>query len=86
MQIPGANIASSIAGAFQAKSREAASKLRAKRHEPAPELDRASADEEAAETEISQAARRAAGNDQEEAHEDRQEHDAQRRPRLDLEG
>lgn len=90
MQIPGANIASSVAGAVEAKARDAAAKLRAKRHEPAPDVDRPYGDEAVAETELSQAARRAAGNDQEEAHEDREEHarrnDEAARPRLDVEG
>jgi len=90
MQIPGANIVSSVAGAAEAKARQAAAKLRAKRHEPSPETDRPYGDEAATETQLSQAARRAAGNDQEEAHEDREEHAGEnapaRRPRLDLEG
>ena len=91
MEIPGANIVSSIAGAAEAKAREAAAKLRAKRHEATNESPYGR--EAAAETELSQAARRAAGNDQEEAHEDREEHMGQNtrpngpaRPRLDLEG
>lgn len=90
MQIPGANIVSSVAGAAEAKAREAAAKLRAKRHEPSPEVDRPYGEDTVAQTEISQAARRAAGNDQEEAHEDREEHarpkDGATRPRIDLEG
>ena len=93
MQIPGASIVSSIAGAAEAKAREAAAKLRAKRHEPDPEIDKPYGDEAVAQTELSQAAREAAGNDQEEAHEDREEHmgqnagrSAPRRPRIDLEG
>ena len=97
MQIPGASIVSSIAGAAEAKTREAAAKLRAKRHEPDPEIDKPYGHDAVAETELSQAAREAAGNDQEEAHEDREEHKGQsarqnagpkgpQRPRLDLEG
>ncbi len=73
MQIPGANIASSVVGAAEAKARDAAAKLRTKRHAPAPEIDRPHGEEAVAQTELSQAARRAAGNEQEEAHEDREQ-------------
>lgn len=73
MQIPGANIASSVVGAAEAKSRDAAAKLRANRHKPAPKVDRPYGDEAVAQTELSQAARRAAGNEQEDAREDHEE-------------
>ena len=95
MQIPGANIASSVVGAVEAKSRDAAAKLRAKRNKPAPEIDRPYGEEAVAQTEVSRAARRAAGNEQEEAHEDREQsagygphadERAEHRPKLYLEG
>ena len=72
MQLPGANIASSIFGAAEAKQREAASKLRAKRQEPRPEIDRPEGDEAVHKVEQAEATRSAKGNDQEESREDRE--------------
>lgn len=95
MQVPGANLASSIVGAADAKSRDAAAKLRAKRQAPRPEAGRPYGDEAIVHTEASDAVRSMKGNDQEEAREDREEHagynphagDQPRpRPTLDLEG
>ena len=98
MQIPNANIVSSVMGAAEAKSREAASKLRKKRNEPRPEIDRPGGDEVVIKTESSESLRSMKGNEQEEAHEDHEaragygpgvapgdDHDAPP-PTIDLEG
>lgn len=95
MQVPGANIAASIFGAAEAKSRDAAAKLSPKRHVPRPEDGRPDGDEVVVQTEATEAIRNMKGNEHEEAHEDHQEHagysprpgDAPpRRPTIDLEG
>jgi len=70
VQIPNANIVSSVMGAADAKAREAAAKLRAKRHEPRPEIDRPEGDEAVIKAESAEAMRTVKGNEQEEAHED----------------
>jgi len=97
VQIPNANIVSSVMGAAEAKSREAASKLRKKRHEPRPEIDRPDGDEVVIKTESSESLRSMKGNEQEEAREDHEaragygpavspdDHDAPP-PTIDLEG
>jgi hypothetical protein len=76
MQVPNANLASSIFGAADAKQRDAAAKLRAKRQEPQPELDRPFGHEAVAKTEAVEKTRTVKGNGQEESREDRQEHGA----------
>ena len=94
MQVPGANLVSSIIGAADAKSRDAAAKLRAKRQETRPAAERFPGDEALLRTEHTDAVRNMKGNDQEESREDREEHAGysphpnapSARPRLDLEG
>jgi len=87
VQLPGAHLASSIFGAVDAKQRDAAAKLRAKRQEPQPEIDRPFGEDSVERVEAMQKARSVKGNEQEESREDREEHaaydphrDATRRP------
>jgi hypothetical protein len=95
VSIVGSNVAQSMAGLSQAER----SAVQEKREEAARRVEsrsrRAEGDEVIVQTEAAEAARRLAGNDQEEAHEDRQSH-AQYAPdgrarqagqgRLDVEG
>jgi hypothetical protein len=94
VSIVGSNIAQSMAGLSQAERSQVQEKRSEANRSAANRARRK--DEVIVQTEAVEAARRLAGNDQEEAHEDRQSHSqytpggntapAGTRPQLDLEG
>jgi hypothetical protein len=87
VSIVGTNLAQSVAGLTQAERIEAREKRPTKAAEARARKDEF--DSAAVQTETSEALRALAGNDQEQAREDRQEHpqcSGQAKPRLDVQG